>query len=257
MQSAQLTKTSPPVVQIAPTIAAHGSLKPASRPYPRSFQDLLGKDEPGPDVAGEFFLQPIFDLRANQVHGYEALFRGVAPEHGDWRSVDYKMLAYLGATKVPAKLFINLSNATIVNVPEELIRRAMENNDLVFEWSESVPNDRDFGAITQRIKGWLGKGIPFVIDDFGSGRDGLERLVAVSHAIGAVKFDGQLIRAMEVGAFAGDYISMTISLLHAYGIKAISECVETDEDFARVRELGFDMVQGFYVDNGHLQPKSA
>jgi len=202
----------------------------------------------------EFPLQPLYDLRSRQPHGYEALLRvneaagEVRPK--DWRRVDYKMLALLGKVDLGIKLYINLANETIVNVPDELIRQAVAKNDIVFEWNEIVLGDRAFATVINRLNHWIQTGVRIAIDDYGRGLDGLWRLSAIHYRAAAVKLDGGLLRLMDESPFAVTVIAGVIRACKEQGIPVISECIETKPDFDKAITMGVDMVQGFYIDGG-------
>lgn len=202
----------------------------------------------------EFWLQPLYDMHTRQPHGYEMLLQ-IDKEAGesmpaDWRKIDYTMLALLGSVNLGVKLYVNLANETIINVPDEMIARAIACNDIVFEWSEVVTGDREFSKVTARLNRWIDQGVRIAVDDYGVGLDGLWRLSAINYRATTIKLDGGLLRLMDESDFAVTVVRGVIAACKAQGIPVMSECIETREDFDRVSAMGVDMVQGFYIDGG-------
>lgn len=197
-----------------------------------------------------FIVQPLMQPRNNEVFGYEVLYRGMHPKNKDWSSIDATMLRFLSGHKVKARLFVNLSNDTILSVDEELLFAASQKNSLFFEWSEVVSDEPKFQAIIAKINQWTKQGLPFVIDDFGAGRDGLERLFAIDH-VTAIKFDGGFFRRASQDSFACKLVEHIITECAHKEILTVGECIESERDFRLAESLGLDLVQGYYVDDIH------
>jgi EAL domain-containing protein (putative c-di-GMP-specific phosphodiesterase class I) len=83
------------------------------------------------------------------------------------------------------------------------------------------------------------------IDDFGMGYSCLYHLKHMP--IDFLKIDRAFI--IELGDDQGDeaIVSGTIGLAHALGVIAVAEGVETADQQEILRELGCDLVQGYYV----------
>jgi EAL domain-containing protein (putative c-di-GMP-specific phosphodiesterase class I) len=83
------------------------------------------------------------------------------------------------------------------------------------------------------------------IDDFGTGYSSLSYLKRLP--VDLLKIDKSLVGELEKdrGNFA--IVLSTITLAHALGLEVVAEGVETAEEYARLRALGCDIGQGFYV----------
>ncbi len=91
--------------------------------------------------------------------------------------------------------------------------------------------------------------IGLAFDDFGSGQARLLELADVSPDI--VKFDICLIHDIDTANPARQrMIEMLVNFSHEHGIKVLAEGVETAEEDVVCRQMGFDMIQGFYYGRG-------
>jgi EAL domain-containing protein (putative c-di-GMP-specific phosphodiesterase class I) len=258
-----------------------GAGQPAAGAPRRELADATGAGA-GPQVSEEdrqslarllsgegitMVVQAIVDLRANTIHGYEALARfagsgpGVSPLH--WFSLAEKLgerttleLACLrGAlqlfTERPAGtlLSLNLSAPALLDprtkaiMAETLAAGENDLDGLIIEITEEtlVKADMDLDTVIAPLRA---RGARLAVDDMGAGYSGLRQITSVRP--GYLKLDRSLIsgidgddeRAALVGALAG-YSSKVGSLL-------VAEGVETEQELAVVRALGVPLVQGFY-----------
>jgi EAL domain-containing protein (putative c-di-GMP-specific phosphodiesterase class I) len=84
-----------------------------------------------------------------------------------------------------------------------------------------------------------------IIDDFGTGYSSLSYLERFP--VKYVKIDRSFVGGLGKEPGAAVLASGVISLAHALGLKVIAEGVETAEQFERLREMGCDLAQGFYL----------
>lgn len=89
------------------------------------------------------------------------------------------------------------------------------------------------------------QGFRVAIDDFGSGRSGFELLYHSEP--NAVKIDKHLIRNISSNGKNRLFCAEIIKLARIRGALVIAEGIETKEEFYAAKELGFDLVQGFFV----------
>jgi len=193
-----------------------------------------------------FIAQPLLQPRNREVYGFEVLYRGVKGDNS-WLRIDESMLIYLSQHKLNATLFVNLSNDTVLGIDSGLLFSAAAKNTIYFEWSESVSSEEVFRQVIARINDWSQQGLSFVIDDFGAGRDGFERLFSIDK-VAAIKFDGSFFRMASQNPFARKLVSHIILECANKQIMTVGECVETSDEFRLAESLGVDLVQGFYVD---------
>ncbi len=206
-----------------------------------------GFSHPRAQVGAHLFVgrQAIHD-RCGGVHGYEFLYRA-GREHALrvdlWPAPaqDRATLRVLQATFGPAgvrsvaasaRVFVNVTRAFLVGelpVPEEPDR-------LVLEVVESVRTD---AAVLDGVVRLRRRGFSIAIDDF----VGLTSQVALLPYADYVKVDYRDLAARGPAL---------LDLAAGHGATLVAERIETPEQLAHCRELGFDLFQGFHLDVTHV-----
>ena len=213
------------------------------------------------------FAQPIMDLDTGRMH-HEILLRMLAPD-GELIAPDAflpiaEQFGLMGeidrwvATRAIEAIVanperdlvfeVNLSGSSLGS-PEllEAIRGAMvgvARGRVIFEITETaaVTNLEDAHAFATEL---AALGCRFALDDFGVG---FGSFTYVKHLpFDYLKIDGEFVR--ESATSEEDRVILE-SLIHAargLGKRTIAEYVEDAETVALLRELGVDMVQGFYI----------
>lgn len=89
------------------------------------------------------------------------------------------------------------------------------------------------------------KGIGLALDDFGTGFSSLMQLRQLPFT--EVKIDRFFVRDMTESADSLLIVRATIELAHGLGMTATAEGIETREQALKLRELGCDVGQGFWI----------
>jgi EAL domain-containing protein (putative c-di-GMP-specific phosphodiesterase class I) len=128
-------------------------------------------------------------------------------------------------------------------VSQVLSNAGLDPRCLHLEITERVVMD-DAKYSIEQLKNLKDLGVGVSIDDYGMGYSCLYYLKHMP--VDSLKIDQTFIAGL--GKDAGDeaIVSGTISLAHALGLKVIAEGVETEEQLARLQELGCDLAQGYY-----------
>lgn len=189
--------------------------------------------------------QGIFDDEG-AVHGYEFLYRA-GRQHAlrvdlwPTDAQDRATLRVLQATFSPtgvrsvaadALVFVNFTRAFLVGdlpLPDEPQR-------LVVEIVESVRADDAVLAGVRRLRD---RGFRIALDDF----VGLTGQVALLPFADYVKIDVRDLAERGPGL---------VRLAARHGATLVAERVETADELATVRALGFDLVQGFHLETTHV-----
>lgn len=198
-----------------------------------------------PSVLLRFEAQPIMSLQGDDVIGHELLYRGAHP--GSWSDVDAALIAYLQAPRAHALLFINLSNQGLLNASIDELVRASTSNSVIFELSESVLEYAQRAHIAAKVNELIGQGVRVAIDDFGAGRDSLERLYELGPTT-AVKIDRMFLQTCARRSDAASTLQHLLQQWRGAGVMSIAEGVETAALYEFAREVGCDMVQGWHID---------
>ena len=203
--------------------------------------------------------QPIFDLRSQEVVGYEALSRfpaevGYTPQewfdlarkHG--LAVELEAAAVRAALEVPgrpagASLSLNLSPEALLsggdalNLPEDLSAITIEvtENALVTEGPELELALQDLRARGARI----------AVDDAGAGYAGFAQLVRVRPDV--VKLDRSLVESVNVQPTKAAVIKAFVGFAEDTGALICAEGIETAGELRVVRLLGSATGQGFLL----------
>lgn len=194
-----------------------------------------------------FEMQPIMRLADGRVTAYELLYRGARPV--DWTAVDAAVIRFLGEHRAGlSPLYVNLSNDVLMAHGIESFAQAAAANDITFELSESVSGHSERAAIAEKVNLLIGAGARVAVDDFGAGRDGLERLYAIRQ-VAAVKIDREFLLTCMIRQDARHVLSMLVAHWRREGMRSIAEGVETEAMFAFAQQVDVDEVQGWYVDS--------
>lgn len=196
-------------------------------------------------VALTFEFQAIVDA-GGTLFAREILFRGTHPRN--WMPIDMFVLKQLTRNLAPfPRLFINLSNDTLLRVPEQLLLSVAAVNDVYFELNEAVLALPDFEILAQKVNRLIRSGLRFAIDDFGSGLDGVKRLCALDR-VDCVKLDVDILRSAMARSNARTIIRDLVRHWRSANILVIAEGVESQDMMSFAVDLGVDFVQGFHVD---------
>lgn len=88
-------------------------------------------------------------------------------------------------------------------------------------------------------------GVQISIDDFGTGYSQLAYLKQLP--VAEIKIDRSFVADMLDSETDLSIVSATIGLAHALNLRAVGEGVESTAQLDRLRSLGCDLVQGFYI----------
>ncbi len=212
--------------------------------------------------------QPIIDRNWNII-GYEALLRSEEASLRDPRRflktadrldrVSELVLKIREASLTPLQtrpgslLFMNVhpsqfAHEYLLAPKDEFSQQAKR---IVLEISER--HDMADGATTDHTIAELkGRGFRLAVDDLGAGYSGLTTFAQISPDF--IKLDGALVRDAGKQWQKQRVIGGVCDIAHELGMEVIAEAVEKQSEFERLRELGCDYFQGFFV--GRPEPLS-
>ncbi|MEW6291260.1 MAG: EAL domain-containing protein [Thermodesulfobacteriota bacterium] len=215
--------------------------------------------------------QPKINIRTKSVIGVEALVRWQHPQHGFMPPDEFIPLAERTGLIKPLSLWvlkrsleqavkwhnshlklgiaINLSPSTLLDtelpdvITGTLASCSLAPHYITFEITEgSIIKDpeRALEILTRLSK----MGIRISIDDFGTGYSSLAYLKRMPAS--EVKIDKSFVLDMLVDENDAAIVQATIDLAHNLGMKVVAEGVENKETAERLKELGCDILQGYY-----------
>lgn len=212
------------------------------------------------------YYQPIYNVKTNKIEKYEALAR-LKDENGNIISPFYfldiakKSKQYVRVTKKMVRKTIEYFkdkdcefsiNLTIEDIEKKevsqfILEKLKEHNiasKVVFELveSEGIKNFEEVNEFIDKVKEL---GCKIAIDDFGSGYSNFDYLIKLN--ANYIKIDGSLIKDILVNKNNQEIVITIIDFAKRQGFKTIAEFVSSEEIFNKVKELGIDYVQGYYI----------
>ncbi len=212
------------------------------------------------------YYQAIYNLKTEKIEKYEALVRlidedkiAISPFY--FLDVAKKSKQYLKLTKeVIRKSFeyfkdkdyefsinLTLEDITNKNISSYIIDMLKEYNiapKVVFEIVESE-GIQDFEYVNNFIDSVKKLGCKIAIDDFGSGYSNFEYLIKLNADY--IKIDGSLIKDILLNKNNQEIVITIVDFAKRQGFKTIAEFVSSKEIFDKVKELGLDYAQGYYI----------
>lgn len=139
---------------------------------------------------------------------------------------------------------IDLYDPLLVDKLEEIVRQnGLSNEDLLLEITESAYTENS-DQIISTVKTLQKLGFRIEMDDFGSGYSSLNMLSALP--IDALKLDMSFVRNAFREHKDTRLLEVMILLAESFGVTTIAEGVETAEQMFTLKEMGCDIIQGYY-----------
>ncbi|MFW0713441.1 EAL domain-containing protein [Aliarcobacter butzleri] len=211
------------------------------------------------------YFQPIYNLKTNKIEKYEALVRlidgnnVISPYY--FLDISKKSKQYLQLTKTMIQktfdyfrdkdfefsinlTFEDIKSEYISSFIIELLKEYKIGHRVVFEIveSEEIDNFRKINEFFVTIREY---GCKIAIDDFGSGYSNFDYLAKLN--VDYIKIDGSLIKDILINKSNQNIVSMLVNFAKGQKVKTIAEFVSNKDILNKVRELGIDYVQGYYI----------
>lgn len=216
-------------------------------------------------------LQPIVDVNSGAIFGCESLLRNQAALHvaGPQDVLDHAaaldVLAALDgillgkaleqfATRSDfgqVLLFFNVDGRALLQ-PDQLIdglcasvaRSGRKPGDICIELSETNQSLSSPGFI-RSINRFRDHGFKLAMDDFGTGYSGLRMLYEAKPDF--LKIDRFFIEGINTDTRKRLFVRSFAAIAHALDMQIIAEGVETDVEHLYAREMGCDLIQGYFI----------
>ncbi|MBP6723298.1 MAG: bifunctional diguanylate cyclase/phosphodiesterase [Halioglobus sp.] len=272
---------------------AEASLSQAKLGSAQRIEDVLAEDSDGPvqirleqslaealqDNAFELYFQPKIELATGRVLSAEALLRWqtpggefVAPEiivrwaESSGRSYDLTKWVVHRALRQLREWQGSMDISVAVNVPANLAGErdlpallhdaiaiwGVKPDRVVVEITESaIIEDKESGF--DNLLKLREMGVTLSIDDFGTGYSSLSYFKHIPAA--ELKIDKSFVDSMLVDAQDMELVKIIIHIAHQFGLRVVAEGVEDRQSLEKLRELGCDYAQGYYISRPLPQDK--
>jgi diguanylate cyclase (GGDEF)-like protein/PAS domain S-box-containing protein len=218
------------------------------------------------------YFQPKIDLRTGKVYGVESLVRWQHPQHGLMLPDEFVPLAEQTGLIAPLSLWALKSSLNVCNE----YQCAQLNLDVAVNLSVRNLHDPRFPNKVARLIDETGTdprhlrleitetaimadpgraldvlnrlsvmGVKLSIDDFGTGYSSLAHLKQMP--VDELKIDKEFVMGMLEDESDAVIVRSIIDLAHNIGIKVVAEGVESKALYERLKEMGCDSVQGYYM----------
>jgi len=213
------------------------------------------------------YFQPIYDLKTDRIVKYESLARLkvdekniLTPNHFLYAAKEAKISSVITSmilektlkkAQESGKSFsVNISPDEIENLDEanmvlSMLSRFKDVSHLItFEILESEEVE-DYDILLDFVNQVKQYGCKIAIDDFGSGYSNFEKLLKMD--IDLLKIDGTLIKDIDQDEHAEMVVTTIRDFAKSAGVKTVAEYVHSKEVLEKVKLLGIEMGQGFYL----------
>lgn len=221
------------------------------------------------------FYQPIHNIADGSLKGVEALVRWIRPEHGMVPPDEFipvaertGLIVPLGAWvldealrqlsvwtrsgSVPADFHVSvnlspvqLSDPTLVDtIKRALAEHHLEASRLTLEMTETALIE-DRSRMQKTVTALAEAGASLSIDDFGTGYSSLAYLRYLPAK--ELKVDRSFVAGLTTNPRDAALVAAVIGLAHEFGMTCVAEGVETAEQLERLRHLGCDLAQGYFL----------
>ena len=220
------------------------------------------------------FYQPKYDIQADEprLRSAEALIRWKHPELGMispgdfiplfesngliqkvdrfvWSEAAAQIRKWKDKFGVTVPVSVNVSR---VDMYDPMLEQRLENlisknnlkeEELMLEITESAYSENADGLI-EVIDHLRKRGFKIEMDDFGSGYSSLNMITTIP--IDVLKIDMSFIRNMEKDEKSLMLVELVLEISDFLNVPAVAEGVENENQFKKLREMGCEVIQGYY-----------
>lgn len=209
----------------------------------------------------EIVYQPIVDLDADRVVGFEALSRfpqGGSRTPEQWfadataagRSVELEVLAIrralLALERLPDEVYvaINASPATIVGGQLAVALRGVPLRRVLVEVTEHEAVEQ-YDDLVAAVRPLQERGLRIAIDDAGAGYASFRHILNLAPHM--IKLDVSITRGIDADRSRRALAAALCRFAQETGCRILAEGVETEAELATLRGLGFRKAQGYLL----------
>lgn len=210
--------------------------------------------------------QPIVDLSAERVWGYEALVRGVNGESAlsvlnqvnEHIRYQFDQASRVMAIETAGALFAGRDLRLSINFmpnavyePSACIQKSLAaakrahfpHKNLMFEFTE---NERmtDPAHVQRIIDAYRKFGFWTALDDFGAGYSGLGLLARWQPDL--IKIDMELLRDIHLSRAKQAIVAAIVGIARTLDIQVLAEGVENEQELVVLRAAGISLFQGYH-----------
>ena len=166
-----------------------------------------------------------------------------------WETAAYQVSRWKDKYGITIPVSVNVSRIDIYNpdLEDTLVgiveRYGLKTSELYLEITESAYSD-DAELLVKVVNSLRDKGFEIEMDDFGTGYSSLNMLTAIP--IDALKMDMSFVRNMLKDDTSLKLVELIIDISRFLDVPVIAEGVEEQEQLDTLKELGCDIIQGYY-----------
>ena len=139
---------------------------------------------------------------------------------------------------------VDLFSATLIeDLMEVMEKHQLSFNELFLEVTESACVE-DAKEVNRRVRALKDKGFIIEMDDFGTGYSSLHMVASLP--LDAIKIDRSFVFNLLSNEKSKMLVQIIIQIARLLNAKCIAEGVETEEQLKMLREMGVELIQGFY-----------
>jgi len=138
----------------------------------------------------------------------------------------------------------DINNSAIVKMITDVLHSFAHCSLITFEILETEAMD-DYANVQHFVNMVRSYGAKVAIDDFGSGYSNFSHILNMK--VDYIKIDASLISNIDKSKNAMMMIETIVGLAERLGIETVAEFVSTQEVYDRVKELGVDWAQGYFL----------
>lgn len=212
------------------------------------------------------YFQPIVDVNTGEVFKYETLIRIHTHKNQTFYPKDFfhvlkKTAIYSHAMKQVIKKSINIAMKKQIDITINLEIVDIEYTDIAQWLLEEIQKNKLGKKITieiterERVKNFSllidyfnkihANDSHIALDDFGCGYSNLEMIMHIP--LDFIKIDGSFIINVDTDPYKARIVRAVVEFAKALNIKTIAEFVSSEEIYTKVKDLGVDYVQGYFI----------